>query len=112
MASMSHEFDATMASSGLVDVSNAFVLVSALPLLFLVCLASWMWDLGLVQNIWVSSLRTFVQLSVLGHILKPIFVEGLEHWYVVIGYLLLMVLLAARESAQRPKYHFPGMFWW
>ncbi|GBG26772.1 ABC transporter ATP-binding protein [Hondaea fermentalgiana] len=94
---------------GLVDVPVPRLLLSMTPLL-LACAVSYILNLDLISQIFVSSVRTFVQLSIVGFILVPIFQAGAEHWYVVAGYVLFMCLLAAREGSARPKYSFRGQF--
>jgi putative ABC transport system permease protein len=95
--------------SSLVDVSTPFVLLSASPLL-LIILASYSMDLKLESPIIVGCIRTFIQLSILGLILQPIFVLGEQYWWVVVAYVLLMVVITSYESASRSTYYFRGMF--
>jgi putative ABC transport system permease protein len=40
---------------------------------------------------------------------KPIFRVGEDHWWVVVAYVLLMILVTAFESAGRARYYFKGM---
>jgi putative ABC transport system permease protein len=103
---------ASVGAGNLADVALPMVLVSAAPLLVLTSFASWAMDLGLAQQIWVVSARCFVQLTVLGFVLKPIFVEGALHPAVVLVYATMMALLAANESMSRPKYLFRNFFSW
>lgn len=103
---------ATMTSaseSSLAYVSALNVLISASPLL-VIAMVSHSMDLKLESPITVGCLRSFVQLSILGLILQPIFVAGEEHCWVVLAYVLLMILLTASESVSRTKYQFHGMF--
>jgi len=93
----------------LVDVSIPKLILSTSPLL-IACFVSWLLDLDLASSIVVSSLRTFIQLSVVGFILVPIFQAGVDHWYVVFAYVLFMCLLAAREATSRSKYTYKGLF--
>ena len=95
--------------SSLADVSFLNVLISASPFL-LIALVSHSMDLKLESPITVGCLRSFVQLSILGLILQPIFVAGEGHCWVVLAYVLLMILITASESASRTKYLFHGMF--
>jgi putative ABC transport system permease protein len=94
----------------LVHVSTLLVLLSAAPLGGIALISYWM-DLKLASPIVVGCIRTFVQLMLLGVILQPIFVLGVEHCWLVILYTLLMVLLASCESVARSKYHFKGMLY-
>jgi putative ABC transport system permease protein len=94
----------------LVHVSTLLLLLSAAPLGG-IALISWRMDLKLASPIVVGCIRTFLQLTILGFILQPIFVLGIEHAWLVIFYTLLMVLLASYESVARSKYHFQGMLY-
>lgn len=96
-------------SQELVHVSTLLLLLSTAPLGGL-ALISWVLDLELASPIVVGTIRTFLQLTLLGLILQPIFILGEERWWLVILYTFLMVLLASYESAARSKYHFQGMF--
>mmetsp|Transcript_15513 Transcript_15513/g.27564 ORF Transcript_15513/g.27564 Transcript_15513/m.27564 type:complete len:565 (-) Transcript_15513:502-2196(-) len=97
--------------AGLTDVSEAMVLVCMAPL-GLVCFVSWWLNLGLVSKVAIGSGRTFLQLTVLGYVLKPIFDEGRDHPWVVLLYLTFMMSLTARESSSRPKYSFKWQTAW
>ena len=92
---------------GLVNISIPFLTLSTVPLLLYAFLARHL-DLGIDNNIIVGCLRTFVQLSILGTILKPIFEQ--KNVYLVIGYILFMILVAAFEANRRTKYVFEGQF--
>jgi putative ABC transport system permease protein len=78
----------------------------------LIAWVSWYMELGIESPILVGTLRTFFQLSILSLILDPIFVLGVEMWWLVLLYTFFMVLLAAYESSSRSKYYFHGMFWY
>lgn len=91
----------------LVNISNPFLILSTVPLLVYAVLARHL-DLGIDNNIIVGCLRTFVQLSILGTILKPIFEQ--KNVYLVIGYIIFMILIAAFEANRRTKYVFEGQF--
>lgn len=94
----------------LIEVSLGHILLTMAPLVG-VALLSWHLELGLESSILTGLTRAFVQLSVLSFILQPIFSWGVRLWWVVLGYVLVMVLLAAFESTNRSKYFFDGMFW-
>ena len=68
-------------------------------------------DLGLESPILVGTIRAFVQLSILGMILEPIFIRGLDWWWLVIAYVCFMITLATLEAVKRPKYYFHNMTW-
>jgi len=58
----------------------------------------------------MGTIRTFVQLSILGFILQPIFERGETCPWLVLAYTIVMVLIAAYESMHRSRYQFSGMF--
>jgi len=97
-------------SETLVNVSAVAILISMAPLL-VVALISNKLNLGIESPIIVSTIRTFVQLSLLAYILDPIFAKGVELWWLVVGYCCLMVLLASYEGSIRSKYYIDGQFW-
>jgi putative ABC transport system permease protein len=99
-----------MQEDPLIDVSSSHILFAAAPLAVLAWLSSKL-DLDLESPILMGTIRTFVQLTILSYILDPIFVRGVELWWLVLAYALFMVLLAAFESSSRGNYHFEGMFW-
>lgn len=98
-------------TSSLINVSNTVIVYSMIPLL-LVMYVSHRMNLGLESSIFTGMIRTFIQLTILGYILHPIFIVGESMWYVVILYVFLMIVLAAYESTsiRACKYYFPGMF--
>jgi ABC-type iron transport system FetAB permease component len=85
-------------SLGLIHVSTELLLISAIPLLGLAFVSRSM-DLQLESPIVVGVLRTFIQLFILGAVLRPIFVSGNEHSWVVLLYTLFMIVLASIESS-------------
>ena len=94
---------------GLISVSTPLLLLSMVPILA-IAIVSWKFDLKITSPIFVGTFRTFIQLSILGLILQPIFDWGEELWWVVIGYTFFMIVLAAYEASTRPKYFFKGMY--
>lgn len=92
----------------LIHVSTPLLILSAVPLLIHAFLSSQM-GLGLESPIVVGILRTFIQLTILGAILRPIFFWGIDLWWLVLLYVLFMVTLASLESSARSKYYFRGM---
>ena len=78
--SLSDEFTAARShndNSGLVHVSTPLILLTALPL-FLMAVVGHRFDLGLENSMVISVSRSFVQLMILGMILHPIFVLGMD----------------------------------
>ena len=97
-------------SEPLIAVSFSAILISATPLIAIACVSHKL-RLGIESPIIVSTIRTFVQLSILSLILNPIFDRGDDLWFLVLGYCTLMVILAAYEGATRSKYYIDGQFW-
>ena len=97
-------------SEPLVNVSAMEILIAMTPLVLIACLSNTM-KLDIGSPIVVSTIRTFVQLSVLSFILDPIFSRGVDLWWLVVGYCFLMILLASYEGSTRSKYYVDGQFW-
>lgn len=71
------------AGGGIVHVTTTHLIATALPLL-LIAAAGRHFDLGIENNgLMVGIVRSFVQLNILGIILQPIFVLGMEMAWVV-----------------------------
>ena len=71
------------AGAGIVHVTTTHLIATALPLL-LIAAAGRHFDLGIENNgLMVGIARSFVQLNVLGIILQPIFVLGMDMAWVV-----------------------------
>jgi putative ABC transport system permease protein len=105
----SEESAAMMTSTDeLIHVSTPLLVLSAVPLLILAFISSQM-GLGLESPMVVGIIRAFIQLSILGAILRPIFFFGTHQWWLVLLYVLFMVTLASLESSARSQYYFPGM---
>ena len=101
--------DDKTANHELIHVSFPLLLVSMAPLLLL-GFVSHRLGFGLEQPMLVGASRTFVQLSILGAILHPLFRYGEKQWWLVVLYGLFMILLAAMEATNRSKYYFRGLF--
>eukprot|EP00929_Paragymnodinium_shiwhaense_P070655 TRINITY_DN35792_c0_g1_i1.p1 TRINITY_DN35792_c0_g1~~TRINITY_DN35792_c0_g1_i1.p1 ORF type:complete len:615 (+),score=81.13 TRINITY_DN35792_c0_g1_i1:242-1846(+) len=66
-------------------------------------------DLGIADQLFVAGIRCFVQLSLLGYILAPIFKAN--NAVLVMAYIFgFMILVSAYEAAARPKMSYPGVF--
>lgn len=83
-------------------------MAAATLVMFLAFLTSRFLDLGQDSSIAIATIRTIVQLTALGYILLPIFQNNKP--IVVLPWLLVMTLLAAREAWAKPKSAYPGMF--
>ena len=89
-------------------VSISSLLLATLPLGMISAIFWYIGLAGISIGIMVGSIRTFVQLSLLGSLLQPIFM--MKNVGLVILYASFMVVLAAQESSSRTKYHFDGQF--
>jgi putative ABC transport system permease protein len=63
--------------------------------------------LGLEKRLLVASVRTTVQLLLVGFVLKWVFAHG--RWYVVVGVLVPMTIIAGAAAVGRAERRFPGM---
>jgi len=97
-------------SETLVNVSATEILISMAPLVVIAWISNIL-RLDIESPIIVSTIRTFVQLSILAFILDPIFVRGVDLWWLVVGYCFLMILLASYEGSTRSKYYVDGQYW-
>ena len=68
--------------SQVVHVTTAHLVATALPLLFVAAVGHH-FDLGIENGLMVGIARSFVQLMILGMILQPIFVLGMDMSWVV-----------------------------
>ena len=86
-----HHHDA--AGDGVVHVATPTLLLSAFPLLCIAFIAN-KFELGLENTLIVGIARSFIQLSILGLILHPIFLLGMDMPWIVGLYVLFMILIA------------------
>lgn len=66
--------------------------------------------LGLEKKLAIASIRTVVQLLLVGYILKWVF--ALESAPVVLGVAGIMIAVAGHTAVTRPARTFRGAFWW
>jgi putative ABC transport system permease protein len=64
--------------------------------------------LGIERRLAVATIRTVVQLGLLGLVLERIF--ALDNWLLVVALLLLMTVFAAREAIGRSPRRYRGIF--
>lgn len=96
---------------GPVKISYSVLVLAAAPLLGIAAICLYLELEDMSQAIWIGSIRAFIQLSLLGTILYPIFTWGQKHAYVVVVYSTLMIVLAAQEVDSRAQFAFEGQFW-
>ncbi len=94
-----------LAARDVIDIGPWGLAISAL--LVLVCgVISVLLRLGLEKRLAIASLRTVVQLFLVGFILRYVF--NLDAWWAVLGVMAIMIALAARAAVQRPSRTFAG----
>jgi putative ABC transport system permease protein len=81
-----------------VEISVSDVLFS-LGAVAIVAVVSISYRLTLEKNLAVGAIRTFVQLIVVGYLLKWVF--GLDKWYAVLAMVVVMTLVAGYHGARR-----------
>ena len=84
--------------------------VAAAALLIVIngCLSLWL-RLGLERSLLIASVRTVIQLLLIGFILQWVF--QFDRWYVVVGILLLMTSVAAVTAVQQSVRRYRGIWW-
>ncbi|MDN5344818.1 MAG: UDP-glucose/iron transport system permease protein, partial [Clostridia bacterium] len=87
---------------GIGDIGLALVLVG-------ITLAISLWQrLDLHGDLFIGTIRTFIQLMAVGYLLQVIF--NLNRWYLVILALAVMLLVAAGNAFRRQQERWPGLF--
>lgn len=71
-------------------------------------LVSYVQKLGIGKDILISSIRGFIQLLLLGFFISYLF--SMEKWYVILGYILLMMIVASWSIAKRGEGVFHSFF--
>ena len=64
--------------------------------------------LGMQKHWLLAALRTVVQLTLVGFVLKWVF--RVERWYVVLAMMIVMTLIAAQTAASRSERKYPGIY--
>lgn len=82
-------------------------LAAALLLIAAVFVLSFRERLGLERSLLVGTVRTFLQLFLVGYVLQAIF--ALEHWAPVLGAVAVMVLVATHTAVSRLKRRVAGI---
>ncbi len=92
---------ATYVELDLIDVSLAAALIVVNALISIAL------QLGMERQLAVASIRTIVQLWLVGLVLEWVF--EIDRWYVVLLLLVLMTLVAGVTAARRDERRYPGM---
>ena len=66
------------------------------------------WKLGLEQTLLIGTLRSFVQLTLVGYVLTWFFDQ--QHWAFMLSLLFIMILIASYEGTRRQKNEIPHFF--
>jgi len=80
-------------------------LALAAALMLIPAMISILLKLGMVSKLGLASVRTVVQLALLGLVLEWVF--DLARWYLVVPVLLMMLIVAAHTAIARSKHTYP-----
>ncbi|MDZ7332864.1 MAG: iron export ABC transporter permease subunit FetB [candidate division KSB1 bacterium] len=83
-------------------------LLIALILILIPIVISLHRGLGLEKDLLIGTIRTFIQLMIIGYVLKYLF--GYKKWYFVLLMLTIMALVAGYNAVQRQKTKIPGLY--
>ncbi len=89
------------------DLSYTQVALAAL-LICVNALISHLLQLGMGKTLLIASVRTIVQLLLIGLVLEWVF--QLERWYVVLALLSIMTVIAGVTAVQRNERRFKGIW--
>ena len=101
---------AVSSADPLILITPLEIALSTLPLL-LIALISFHLQIQFEQKLLIAMTRNFVQLSILGFLLVPLFQYGESYPGLVLLYATLMVVLSANEITKRIQYQYPGIYW-
>lgn len=83
-------------------------LMIALLLILIPILISFQRKIGIEKDIMIGMIRTFLQLMIIGYVLKYIF--SFKKWYMVLFMIAIMALVAGYNAVKRQKIKFDGLF--
>lgn len=95
-------------AGGAIQIGYAELLIAA-SLVFAAGVVSIIMRLKLERQLLIASVRTVVQLMLIGYVLKWVF--QLENPWIIMGIGLLMIFMAGRAAISRPKRTFAGITW-
>ncbi len=96
------------ATAGVIELQALDLVVAAL-LVLVAGVVSVLLRLKLEKQLLVASVRTVVQLLLIGYLLKWVF--GIDSLPLVLGLALLMIVAASRAAVTRPSRTFTGVSW-
>ena len=88
---------------------NYYDVLTALILIIITVVISFQTRLGIEKEILIGAVRTFIQLVIIGYILKYIF--DLKTWYIILLMILLMSIVAGHNAVKRQRRNIPGLFY-
>lgn len=91
------------------EISIWRLLLALIPPLA-VSVISYQLNLQIARKILISIIRTIVQLLLAGYVLLS-FIFDMRSPFIVMGYLVLMIFIAALEATARQVRTYPGHFW-
>ncbi len=83
-------------------------LLIALLLILIPIIISFQRRLGIEKDILIGTVRTFIQLIIIGYVLKYIF--SFKRWYIVLLMIAIMALVAGYNAVKRQKIKIKGLF--
>lgn len=97
-----------LVASAMATISYQQVALASVALLLVIAISAWL-GLGIVKELMIASLRTVIQLSLIGLVLAWIFAR--EQWYEVLAILTFMTLIASIAAKNRVKKPYQGLIW-
>lgn len=91
-----------------VELTNGQVALAALLIVINGVISVWL-KLRMERSLLVASIRTVMQLLLVGLVLEWVF--RLDRWYVVVGIAAVMTLIAGWTAASRNSKTYPGLRW-
>ena len=107
--------ESAVAQDDLIQVTPLLLFYASIPLIGVAAVSSFL-ELNLERPVIIGTIRTGIQLTICGYVLRPVFLYGERPswddfgWLLVAIYLFFMILLASWESSSRSKYAFSNMF--
>ena len=83
-------------------------LLIALILIFIPIIISFQSRLGIEKDILIGTVRTFIQLMLIGYVLKYLF--SFKKWYFVLLMIAIMALVAGYNAVKRQKTAIPNLY--
>ncbi len=94
--------------TGVIELQTIDLVLAGL-LVLVAGLVSMALRLRLEKRLLIASLRTVLQLLLIGYLLKWVF--GIQNIFLVLGLAVLMIAVASRAAVKRPSRTFAGVSW-